>query len=143
CDEVRGPDGPGPEAQMRDRDRAGLLAVVYEVALGVASRFLTDDLDGVLVRPDGAVGAEAVEDRAHGVRRLRREPGVPGKARVGDVVVDADREPVARRRRAELVEHRLDHARRELLRGAPITSYDASRLRAMMLCRRCDRVRET
>src|SRR5204862_7353218 len=80
CDEVRGPDGPGPEAQMRDRDRAGLLAVVYEVALGVASRFLTDDLDGVLVRPDGAVGAEAVEDRAHGVRRLRREPGVPGKA---------------------------------------------------------------
>ncbi len=61
-DEVGGADGLGPEAQVGDRDGAGLLGVVDEVALGVVGRVLADDLDGVLVGAHGAVRAEAVED---------------------------------------------------------------------------------
>ena len=75
-DQVGGADRLRAEAQVRDGDRAGLLRVVDEVALGVVVRLLADDLDGVLVGADRAVGAEAVEERAHGVRRPRsRTPG--------------------------------------------------------------------
>ena len=52
-----------------------------------------EDLDGVLVRPDGAVRADAEEDGAQGLVVLDVEVLVVGQARPGHVVVDADREP--------------------------------------------------
>ncbi len=69
-DEVGGPDRLRPEAQVRDRLRARLLRVVDEVALGIQALLVAEDLDRVLVRADGAVGAEAEEDRAHRLGRL-------------------------------------------------------------------------
>src|SRR5262249_59332457 len=64
-DEIGGPDRLRPEAQVRDRLRAGLLGVVDEVALRVQTLLVAEDLDRVLVRADRAVGAEPEEDRAH------------------------------------------------------------------------------
>ena len=52
----------GPKRRLADRVGAGLLGVVDEVALGAVRRVVADDLDGVLVGADGAVGAEAVEE---------------------------------------------------------------------------------
>ena len=66
-DQVGGADRVGPEAQVRGGHRAGLLRVVDEVALRVVRRLAADDLDGVLVGAHGAVGAQAVEERAHGL----------------------------------------------------------------------------
>ncbi len=57
--EVDRPDRTGPEAQVRDRHRAGLFRVVNEVALGVVLCLLADDLDGILVGADRSVRAEA------------------------------------------------------------------------------------
>ena len=127
-DEVGRPDGLRPEAEVGDRDGAGLLRVVHEVALREVVRLLADDLDRVLVRPHGAVGAETVEEGAHGARGLDVEGRVPGEGRVRHVVHDADREVVLRLRLRELVEHRLHHARRELLRGEPVASAENERL---------------
>ena len=46
------------EAQMADGNAAGLLRVVLEVCLNVLVGVVADDLDGVLVRADGAVAAK-------------------------------------------------------------------------------------
>ena len=62
-DQVGGIDRLLAEAQVRDGDGAGLLGVVDEVGLGKVVGGLADDLDGVLVGADGAVGAEAEEHR--------------------------------------------------------------------------------
>ena len=97
-DEIRGLNGPGPEAQVRHRHRAGLLRVVDEVALREERRLLADDLDRVLVRADGAVRPEPVEDRAHDLGILAAERRVVCEARVRHIVHDADREVVARAR---------------------------------------------
>jgi hypothetical protein len=50
-----------------DGDRAGLLRVVHEVALGEVVGLLADDLDGVLVGADRAVGTETEEEAAEDV----------------------------------------------------------------------------
>ena len=90
--QVGGADGARARAQVRDRDRAGLLGVVDEVALDVAVGLLADDLDRVLVGADGAVRAEAVEERGGDVLALGAERRVPGQRGVGHVVDDPDGE---------------------------------------------------
>ena len=80
---------------MRDGDGAGLLRVVDEVALGVVVGVLADDLDGVLVGAHGAVGAEAEEQRADGLRLRWRSSGRRQRG-VGDIVDDADGEVILR-----------------------------------------------
>ena len=110
-DEVRGTDLPRPEAQVRDRDRAGLLRVVDEVALGVVVRLLADDLDRVLVRADGAVAAEAEEHAAHHVVRLDVELRIDRQGEMGHVVDDADGEVDLGRALGKLIEHGLDACR--------------------------------
>ena len=70
----------------------------------MAAGVLADDRDRVLVRSDGAVGAEAVEDRADDVVRLGRERPVDGEREVRDVVDDPDREPAPWLRLGEVVE---------------------------------------
>ena len=98
--EIGGVDGIGAEPQVRDGDRPGLLRVEDEVPLRVAGGVPTiplgDDPDGVAVRPDGAVAAEAVEDGPEHAGVPDPERRVDGEARVGHVVDDADREVVLR-----------------------------------------------
>jgi hypothetical protein len=90
-DEVGGPDRIGTEAQVRHGDRARLLRVVDEVALGEEVGALPDDLHRALVGADRSVGAEAEEQGLHlaggtGVVELDRS-----QAQVGDVVDEAHR----------------------------------------------------
>ncbi len=135
-DEVGGADQVGrlerlgPKAQVADGDRAGLLAVVDEVALRVQVGAVAEDLDGVLVGADRAVGTQAEEHRfaARGVRQF--EVVVPGERAVGDVVDDADGEAVARAVR-EHREHRQCHRRGEFLAGQAVAAADD--LRALRL----------
>ena len=63
-EQVRALYGIAAEAEVRLRHGARFLRVVVEVALGEIVRLFADDLDGVLVRPDRAVGAESVEQGA-------------------------------------------------------------------------------
>ena len=79
-DQVAGADRLGAEAQVGGGDGAGLLRIVDEVALGEVVGLFADDLDGVLVRADGAIRAQSVEQGAHGAGRPRwrsrdRNPG--------------------------------------------------------------------
>ena len=120
--EVRRPDRPRPEAQVRHGLRARLLRVVHEVALRVQVLLRAEDLDRVLVRPDRAVRPESEEDRADRVGRFDVERRVVGQARPRDVVVDADGEPAPRPLARELGEHARDHARRELLRRQAVAA---------------------
>ncbi len=94
--EVGGADGARARAQVRDRDRPRLLRVVDEVALHVPIGLLADDLDGVLVGADGAVGAEAVEERRRDVLRLRS--GTTGPT-ASEVCVTSSTIPIVKWRR--------------------------------------------
>ena len=103
-----------PEAQVGDGAGAGLLGVVDEVALGEVVRGLADDLDRVLVRPDRTVSAQAVEDGPVGAGMLGGVLLVVGQAGVGQVVLDAHGEVVARALLLEVVQDGAGHARVEL-----------------------------
>ena len=144
--EVGRADRLRPEAEVRDRLRAGLLRVVDEVALRMQA-LVPEDLDRVLVRADRPVRAEAEEDRAHRLGRLDVERRVVVEARPGDVVLDADREPAPRPLSRQLGEHARNHARRELLRGQAVAAADDPRHHrplavAERLGQRRDRVEE-
>ncbi len=93
-DQVGGVDRLGAEAQVGGGDRAGLLRVVDEVALGEVIGLFADDLDRVLVGAHRAVGAEAEEHAAHGLFGFDREGRVYVEAGVRNVVVDAHGEVV-------------------------------------------------
>src|SRR5690606_33604205 len=107
-----------PETQVRDRRAAGLLRVIDEVRLRVT--VLAQDLDGVLVRADRAVRADAVEHGAHGIAVLDVQPRVVVDGGAGDVVGDADGEPARRFGAGQCGEHTGHHAGRELLRGKAV-----------------------
>ena len=100
---------------MRDRHRAGFLRIVNEIALREIIGVLADDFDRFLVRADGAIRSKPEELRANNIIRLDRKIGIEIEARVRQIVVDADGEMILRRRTREIVEHRLDHRRREFL----------------------------
>ena len=89
-DVVRTANGLVAETQVRNGHAAGFLGVVLEVRLHVFFGMVADDFDGVLVRANRAVAAQAPElalDGAgrRGVRRIR----VFRKREVGHVVDDA------------------------------------------------------
>ncbi len=71
---VGGLDRFVPETQMGNRQAAGFLGIVGEIALRVHIGVIADDLDGVLVRADGAVCAKAPELAR--VRAFGRRVGV-------------------------------------------------------------------
>ena len=123
-DQVGLMDLVGTEAQMRHGAGARLLGVVDEVALGEVGSVLADDLDAVLVGADRAVGSQAVEQGAHRAGRLDGEAGINLQAGEGDVVDDAHGEVVLGRWLGQLVEDRLDHARRQLLAGEAVAAAD-------------------
>ncbi|MBV6467451.1 MAG: hypothetical protein PGMFKBFP_02812 [Anaerolineales bacterium] len=123
-DQIRRADGLRPEAQVRDRHRAGLLGVVVEVALGVVVGLFADDLDGVLVRAHRPVGAEADEDAADGLFVFNGEGGVHFEAGVRHVVGDADGEVILRFGLLQFVQRGFDHGGRELFGGKSVPSAD-------------------
>ena len=126
--EERRLDRPRAEAQMRNRDGAGLLEIVDEVTLRIERRMVGDDLYRVLVGPNRPVRAEPDEDGAELVRRLQTETLVESERQTADIVSDADREASLRLLRPQFVVDRLDHRRREFFRGQAIASADRQRL---------------
>ena len=127
-DEVARTNRSRSEAQVGDGDRAGFLRVVDEVALGVVVGLFTDDLDGVLVGADGAVGTESEEDAAEDVLGRDVEVVVDLEGCVGDIVDDADGEVVLGFVGRQVVEDRLDHRRVELFRRQAVAAADQNRL---------------
>ena len=119
-DEIGSADRGRPEAEVGDGLRAGLLRVVDEVSLGVQARVAAEDLDGVLVRADGAVRAEAEEHGPDRARRLDVQIRVVVQADPAHVVGDADGEPRLGPRGSQVGEDAGHHARGELLRGEPV-----------------------
>ncbi len=91
------------------------------MTLGVLVRVLADDLHGVLVGTDRAVGTEAEEHRLHAVG-LGCPVGIPFEAEVGHVIDDANGELARRIIGLGRVEHSLDHRRRELLAGQAVAA---------------------
>ena len=123
-DEIRRFDRLLSETEVRDRDAARLLRVIREVPLSVHVRFVADDLDGVLVCADGAVGAESPELAADRSGWSRDDLLRGRKRRIGDVVHDADGEMVLRLEGLEVVEDGLDLVRGRILRTEAVSSAD-------------------
>ena len=67
-DQITRPDRIRPKAQVARRHRPGFLRVIHEIALRIIRRLTANDLDGVLVRAHGAVGAQSIEQRPHRLR---------------------------------------------------------------------------
>ncbi len=89
-DKVGGFDRLLAEAQVADGQAAALFGIIGEVALCVKIGVVTDDLDGIFVGADSAVGAETPELAADG--RLRRGVGSFGlqQRKIGNIIGDAD-----------------------------------------------------
>ncbi len=108
--EVGAVDRVRSEAQVRDGEPARLLRVVDEVALREVVGVGADDLDAVLVRAHGAVGAKPVEHALGATGILQQEGGdVDGSP--GNVVRDAHGEVILGRIRRHVIEDALDHGR--------------------------------
>ncbi len=138
-DLVRRTDRAGPEPQMRHRRGSGLLRVVDEVALTPQRGRVTDDADRGLVAAHRAVRTQPVEHRPGHIVGLDVEGVVDREREVGHVVGDPDGEPAFRFVGVELVEDRLDHRGRELLRREPVPAADDAReLRALASSERID-----
>ncbi len=73
CDQVGRLDWLGAKAQVRRSQRAGLLGVIVEIALGVVVGVFADDLDGVLVGADRTIRTQAKEQAANGLGMFNRE----------------------------------------------------------------------
>ncbi len=79
-----------------------------------------ENLDRVLVRADGAVRAEAEEDRTDRAGRLDVQQRVIGQAGARHVIVDADGEPAPGPLASQFRENAGHHAGRELLGGQAV-----------------------
>ena len=119
--EVGAVDGVGPEAQVGDGEAARLLGVIDEVALRVVVGVRADDLDAVLVRANGAVGAQTVE-HALGAAGILEQEGGNGDGGTGHVVIDAHGEVVLGGGGLHVVEDALDHGGGELLGAQAVTA---------------------
>ncbi len=121
ADEIRGANGLGAKAQMRNRHRAGFLGIVHKVALAKVAALFADDLDGVLVGAHRAVRAQAKEHAAHRLIPFDGEGRVIAQAGVADVVVNAHGEMVLGFGFGHLGKNALHHARRKFFRGQTVT----------------------
>ena len=84
------------EAEVRAGVAAGLLRVIVEVGLAIFLRVASDDLDGVLVGADGAVGSESVELALCGAWLHDGNLALDGEGLECHVIDDADGEVVLR-----------------------------------------------
>ena len=121
-DEVGGFDGLVPEPQVRNGKTARLFGIVEEIALRVLVGMVADNLDGVFVRADRAVAAQAVELAAHSALGRGVDKLGEIERRVGYVVGNADSEVVFGRFGGEAFVHRVDHGRIEFLRAQAVAT---------------------
>ncbi len=126
-DQIRRTDCFTAETQVADGYATRLLRVVDEVSLHLVICCIADDLDGVLIGADGTIGTKTVEHS--GVAFARHFEGrVVIEAGTGHVVVDAEGEVVFRLGLSQVVEHRLDQRRGELLGAETVTAADDGRV---------------
>ena len=108
-------------------DGAGFLGIVNEVALGEVVGLFADDLDGVFVRADGAVGAETDEDATADIGGFEVEGLVVAEGRAGDIVENAEGEFGERFPAGEVIEGGLDHAGGEFFGAETVATADDTR----------------
>ena len=121
------------EAEMRNRHAARLLGIVLEVGLHVLVSVVADDLDGVLVRADRAVAAQAPELALDGPRRRGvRAVGVLRQRKVGHVVDDADGELASGLVLRKLGEHGERGRGRGILAAQAVAAADDGDTRAAL-----------
>ena len=109
---------------MGDRHRASLFRIVYEISLNVVGGILSDNLYRVLVRPHCAVRAQTVKDRPEDVVALDRKGRIEIETRAREIVANANRETILRRRLRKIVEDGFDHRRGEFLGRQAVASTD-------------------
>ena len=132
-DQVRGADRLGPEAQMGNGVGAGFLGVVDEIALHLQRGAVTDNPDRGFVGADGAIGAQAVDDRAH-LAGLAHKGRIPGQRAMAEVISNAHREMVERGfTRLQLGQHRRGHRRGEFLGTEAVAPADHPRQRQLAM----------
>ncbi|MPM40672.1 hypothetical protein SDC9_87318 [bioreactor metagenome] len=136
--EVRRLDGLLSEAEVGNRDAAGLLRVIGEIALGVQVSLVADDFDGVLVGAHRSVGAEAPELAADGPFRCGGDLLGGRKRGKGHVVGDADGEMVPGLVGLEVIEYGLDMGRGRVLGSEAVPSADDKRLDSLVFEERAD-----
>ncbi len=110
------------EPQMGNGQAAGFFGVVVEIALRVHVGVVADDLDGVLVRADGAVRAEPPEFAGMRARGDRVRIFPDGQGQIRKVIHDADREALLRRAGLHVPVHGDDVARRGVFGAEPVAS---------------------
>ena len=93
-DEVGAADELAAEAEVGDRNAAGLLRVVLEVTLSIVLGVVTDDLNGVLISTNRTVSAETPEHALLAVALRNDEFGVAEDVTAHDVIDDTDDEVV-------------------------------------------------
>ena len=140
-DVIRAANGLVAETQVRNGHAAGFLGVVLEVRLHVFLGMVTDDFDGVLVRANRAVAAQAPElalDGAgrRGVRRIR----VFRKREVGHVVDNAHGELATRSFLGELGENGEHRRGRRIFAAQAITAASNQNARAAFTVQGVDHV---
>ena len=131
-DKVGGLDGLLAKAQVRDRDAAGLLGVVAEVALGVHIRMVADDLDGVFVGANRTIRTKTKELRAEAAFRGSIDRFFDFQRGAGDIVHNTHGEVVLGSGSAHVVEHGLDERGRELLAAQTIAAAEDAQHTALL-----------
>ena len=94
CDVVAAADGLVAEAQVASCQSAGLFRIILEVGLHVLVGIVADDLAGILVGADGAVGSEPPEFAGNDALTCRNDILSHGEGSICYVVHDADGEVV-------------------------------------------------
>ena len=92
ADEIGGFDRLLAEAQVGNRHAARLFGVIGEIALRIHIGMVADNLDGVFVRTDGAIRAQAPEFAGTGAPRGGVQVFLDLQGEMGHIVVDTDGE---------------------------------------------------
>ncbi|OPY77541.1 MAG: hypothetical protein A4E70_02570 [Syntrophus sp. PtaU1.Bin005] len=123
---------------MGNGDTPGFFRVIGEIRLGEQVGVLADDLDRLLVRTDGSVGADAPEFAGCRARRGRREFFAHFKGGIADIVDDAHREGSLGAPLIQIFVNGLHHGRREILTAEPVPSADDKLSGVLFQDRRAD-----
>ncbi len=125
------------ETQVGNGDAAGLFGVILEVCLDILIGMVADDLDGVLVRADGAVAAETPELAGNRALGSSIGSGFLLEGVAGDVVDDADGEAVLRARPVARFSYTAKYGcRRSILGAETVAAADDRLCRDALACER-------
>ena len=123
--QVGRPDRVGTEPQVRNRSGARFLRVVHEIALCVVVGIIADDLDRVLIGTDRTVGTKTEKQSLEYLLVTVPALGLcKVETRVGDVVMDADREMILWLLIIQLLKDAFNHPRSKLFGRKPEPTVD-------------------